>query len=542
MLLIEGGSLTSGLAQGGAAGGNAGVGASYGDGVFIQGYQAITLAPRAGETLTIGANIADQTGSDSQATSQGQGGLIVQGPGTVVLDGFNTFTGGTTIENGGRLDLAAPLAAAGTGPITFSGSGDLLRLEAAALPSGYFTNAVGDFSGAATIDLAGLAYVPGETSAVLIATELVVTNGTLTDRLFLGGTLPTALHVGSDGTGGTDVTCFLRGTRIATPGGEVAVEMLRPGDPVKTLSGATKAIVWIGRRRIDPRRHPDAGRVRPVRIRRHAFGAGVPHRDLLVSPDHAVFVDGALVCARRLINGATIVQDVGDAPVEYFHLELESHDIVLAEGLPAESYLDTGNRALFENAGLPLVLHPDLSGQARRVAESCAPFVEADAAVYEIWRRLAERAAALGLPVGVPETTTDPALRVVVGGRAIGPLSYAAGRAVFLLPHAGPARLLSRAAAPADLRPWSEDRRRLGVSVGRILWRHGDAITEQPLDDPRLADGWWEVERDGPAPRRWTSGDAVLPAPVPAGPALLEVQYGPGLYGEPAEGRRRLAA
>ncbi len=80
------------------------------------------------------------------------------------------------------------------------------------------------------------------------------------------------------------------------------------------------------------------------------------------------------------------------------------------------------------------------------------------------------------------------------------------------------------------------------MCVGRILWRHGNAITEQPLDDPLLADGWWEVERDGPAPRRWTSGDAVLPAPVRAGPALLEVQYGAGIYGEPAEPRRRLAA
>ncbi len=362
----------------------------------------------------------------------------MQGPGTVVLDGFNTFTGGTTIEDGGRLDLAAPLAAAGTGPITFSGSGDLLRIEAVALPDGFFTNAVRDFSGAATIDLPGLAYVPGETSAVLDATELVVTNGTHTDRLFLEGTFPAALHVGSDGTGGTDVTCFLRGTRIATPGGEMPVETLRRGDPVTTVSGATKPIVWIGRRRIDPRRHPDPGRVRPIRIRRDAFGAGVPHRDLLVSPDHAVFIDGALVCARRLINGATILQDAGDAPVEYFHLELELHDILLAEGLPAESYLDTGNRALFENAGLKLVLHPDLSGEARRVAESCAPFVEADAAVYPIWRRLAARAAALGLPVGMPETTTDPALFIVAGGRAIGPLSYSAGRAVFLVPSRRP--------------------------------------------------------------------------------------------------------
>ena len=80
-----------------------------------------------------------------------------------------------------------------------------------------------------------------------------------------------------------------------------------------------------------------------------AFADRVPCRDLLVSPDHGIFVDAKLICARQLVNGTTIVREAGLASVEYFHVELEAHAILLAEGLPAESYLDTGNRGFFRN-------------------------------------------------------------------------------------------------------------------------------------------------------------------------------------------------
>ena len=129
---------------------------------------------------------------------------------------------------------------------------------------------------------------------------------------------------------------------------------------------------WIGERRLDIGCHPDPALVQPIRIRRGAVAENLPRRDLLVSPDHALFIDGLLVPARLLQNGATIRRETAFSVVHYFHLELDTHDLLLAEGMPAESYLDTGNRGTFENAGLPLVLHPDLAtddAQRRRESE-----------------------------------------------------------------------------------------------------------------------------------------------------------------------------
>ena len=141
--------------------------------------------------------------------------------------------------------------------------------------------------------------------------------------------------------------CYAAGTRILTASGEVAVEALRIGQRVCTAEGEMKPISWIGHRTI-------VGEVWPVRVRAHAFGPGQPHRDLWLSQDHAVLVDGVLIPIRYLVNGATVCQERRDW-VTYFHVELAMHDGLLAEGLPAESYLDTGNRAAFANGGRPPV-------------------------------------------------------------------------------------------------------------------------------------------------------------------------------------------
>lgn len=181
--------------------------------------------------------------------------------------------------------------------------------------------------------------------------------------------------VASDGTG-TGVTCFAESTRIATPDGARPVEHLRPGDLVLTLGGARttpRAVRWVGRFEVDLRRHPAPHRAAPIRIRAGAFAEGVPVRDVRLSPDHAVLFQGALIHAHRLCNGGNVVQEF-PARVTYWHVELEEHAILLAEGLPAESYLDLGNRGQFDGEAGTRPLHPDLAA-ATWDARACATLV-----------------------------------------------------------------------------------------------------------------------------------------------------------------------
>jgi hypothetical protein len=349
--------------------------------------------------------------------------------------------------------------------------------------------------------------------------------------------------------------CFAAGTRIQTGTGEVPVEALHVGQEVIVVQAGeplSRPIKWIGWRSLDIAAHPAPELVCPVRIRRGAFAEGVPRRDLLLSPDHAVCVDDVLIPVRLLVNGATIAQDMSQHRIRYYHVELHTHGVILAEGLPTESYLDTGNRGTFENADAPLILHPDFDGgQARRIAQSCRPFVDDAAIVEPIWRRLAARIAMLGLsPPAAMATTSDPGLHLVIDGRAIHPASAAAGRYTFVLPTVdGTVQLVSRAARPCELRPWVEDRRRLGIMVSRLTLRRGAELEAIPLDHPHLSDGWWSVERDGAALWRWTDGNASIRLAVETlsvevlaveAPGLLEVVLAGGLdysLGTPLETR-----
>ncbi len=276
-----------------------------------------------------------------------------------------------------------------------------------------------------------------------------------------------------------------------------------------------------------------------MRIRRDAFADGVPSRDLVLSPDHAILVDGVLIAARLPVNGATIAQDRHRRRIRYHHVELDAHGVILAKGLPVESHLGTGNRGMFENADAPWILHPDFAaGQPERIVGSCRPFVDDAARVEPIWRGLAARAERLGYRFPpAAATTDDPGLHVVLGtsaggsvtGRAIRPVRAAAGRYTFVLPRPdAPARLASRAVRPCERQPWLEDRRRLGVMVSRLtLWR-GAEPAPIPLDHPSLSDGWWSVERDRAALWHWTDGNAVLGLSG-EGPAVLEVVTAGGL-------------
>ena len=401
--------------------------------------------------------------------------------------------------------------------------------------SGFTTGAttsqkISNFNWGDGIIITGANFLTGDT-AVLSGTTLMVKSGgtTLLTMDNVSAASGTTFKISSSGHEILAV-CYARGTMIATPDGEKPVKSLRAGKRVIILvdgEPVARPVKWLGRRRIELASHPRPETVAPIRIQHDAFADGIPHRDLLVSPDHAIFVDGKLICARQLVNGTTIRKDTGWTAVDYYHVELDQHAILLAEGLAAESYIDTGNSAFFANSGSPMVLHPDLTDESdypSREAASCAPFVWDEASVLPVWQYLADRAAALGRPVPVRETSTDSGLRLLAKGRTIKPIYGNAELAIFALPRgASEVRLASRAASPTDARPWLEDRRRLGVRVARVVLRSADEVREIPVDHPDLAKGWWAVERDGQATSRWTNGEAVLPLPAMHGDAMLEI-------------------
>ena len=153
--------------------------------------------------------------------------------------------------------------------------------------------------------------------------------------------------------------CFCRGTLILTGRGEVPVEDLTVGDNVVTVSGALSPIRWIGRRKISAR-SVDPVRAWPIRIMANALADGVPSRDLRLSPDHAVYVDGVLIQAGALVNGRSIVREKTVPEVfVYYHIELEDHALILANNVASETFVDNVDRLGFDNWQEHEALYPD---------------------------------------------------------------------------------------------------------------------------------------------------------------------------------------
>jgi autotransporter passenger strand-loop-strand repeat protein len=485
-------------------------GSASGDRVY--GLQDVTTGPSAGaDPATISNETVFNGGTIELYLKPDTGtGITVSSGGKYLLSG-NVSATDTVLEAGAQMQLQSPKATL-TGSLTFNGAAALSFT--ATTSAGFGDLAVIDGFGAGDI-IDETTIAPGATLSATISggnTVETITGGTFPESfIFAGTTISSNIQLQDDGTTGVElvyVACFRAGTRIATADGDVAVEALSEGDLVRTAAGAARPVVWIGHRTIDCARHPAPRMVWPVRVAKGAFADAQPCRDLYLSPDHAVFVDGLLVPIRQLLNGVSIAQIAVDT-VAYFHVELETHDVLLAEGLPAETYLDSGNRGDFANGGGAMTLHP--------MPDAAPRAVDGDL-VEPIWRRIAARAGALVLPVA----TTEAALRLVADGRAHKPVCVAGGRHVFVVPPGlEKLRILSRASAPADLRPWLDDRRLLGVSVARIVLHDRHGATEMPLDHPALADGWHAPERDGDALWRWTDGSAVLP--VPAGTTMVDI-------------------
>jgi hypothetical protein len=290
--------------------------------------------------------------------------------------------------------------------------------------------------------------------------------------------------------------CFCAGTRIATQSGEVAVQHLKVGDLVLTHSGSVRPIVWIGGGLVlvTRGRRTDAT---PVILRKGALGDNVPYEDLRVTRGHSFHVDGVLIPAEFLVNHRSIYWDDRAQEVELFHIELDTHDVLLANGAPAESYRDDGNRWLFQNAN---------TGWGQPPKPPCAPVLTGGPIVDAVWHRLLMRS---GSRPGVP-LTDEPALRLFADGAWVNPIVRDAATYAFeLQAPAADVRIVSRACVPAE-HGLARDSRALGVALCRIDLRQGDRCEVVDAADARLGQGFHTFE--AAISVRWTDGDAVLPA------------------------------
>ncbi len=529
VITMGGGTLDATNAGGVPTGTIANAGTLTGTGVLMGNINGTGSIVATGGTLDIANNVAASTNTLSVATAS-----VLKLDGNV---GANVNLGAATTS--GVLEFGNATAL-----MNFTGTIANLDIGAsAASVSGFeFLNLQGVTVRQAKIGGVATHTFNGSANTVSLYSDAAGTALIGTINLAAAPTNGTFLDWGADSSvdgnafgGGTDVflssvVCYADGTAIETPDGAVPVESLAAGDMVVTLQDGKAEpmpVKWMGVRTIDIANHPQPQTVAPVRIRAGAFGDDLPRRDLLVSPAHAIYIDGKLVPANLLINHMTIVQDLHARSVTYRHVELDRHALILAEGLTSESYLDTGNRAYFTNAGLATILHPEFhvnAGLKTWERDACAPLAIDAEIVAPIWQELANRAKMLGYVAPEFTTTQDADLYLEADGRRLRPIAVSQGRHTFMLPAGANAIVLkSRASAPADLDPRTGDWRPLGVAVRGMTLRTGDHHITIPADHPGLVEGWHTAETGNGSVWRWTAGAAAIPMTGTAGPAMLDI-------------------
>lgn len=251
------------------------------------------------------------------------------------------------------IKLAAGTPASSGGAITYPGSPNVDLLGDGVHNAFTFGGTTYTYEGTATVGSVNGFVAETNGQLYFFATTASLSNSAY-DTWLSNAQLPQPPAIGSPGTGEWSLltaaeACFVEGTQILTPNGEAAVETLKAGDAVMTADGVARRIRWVGRT-AKSRLFGDRAAVTPIRIKAGALGEGRPARDLLVSPGHGVFVDGLLVNASALVNGGSIAP-AEDAPVlfTYYHVELDRHDLILAEGLEVESFIEATSDLNMDN-------------------------------------------------------------------------------------------------------------------------------------------------------------------------------------------------
>ena len=355
-------------------------------------------------------------------------------------------------------------------------------------------------------------YIPAASTDAL---SLVTKSTTSSNNLQSGGYGSTDLWL-DELKYGTPVpeVCYLPGTLIATPQGDKPVEALKPGDEVLVLrEGVVVAekIIWTGSGFCSTRntRHKDlAGH--PVRIHAGALGGNLPSEDLVVTSEHCLYLDGALIPARMLVNNHSITYEDTLSYYEYHHFELETHGLIFANGAVSESYLDTGNRVIF---GLQ-VWAPDKTPSQRKVRswahDAAAPLQTSREFVEPVWLRLAAHANHIPAPEAWSLPEDDIFLEVQDGGKVRYLRKGSEGYVFMVEPKGQDIFLRTNTHRPCDrIGPFVDDRRELGLLVGGIkVFTSKTSFDIDPNSITGAQNGWHGIESPT---QRWTRDKALIP-------------------------------
>ena len=381
-------------------------------------------------------------------------------------------------------------AAAGWTPVVNSSLAGTLSVSM--FDSGLGTNLIGT----STDGLLGTFNFTLASGATHFTASLVNTQDAVTDLGDASGnpiTISTPFPITLDEA----ITCYLRGTKILTTEGEIAVEHLTEGMLVNTYRGVSRPVRWVGRQSFSGRFLGKSGA--PVRIIAGALGAQSPQQDLWVSPDHSILIDELFVQAKLLINDITITQAATHDDVDYYHVDLGAHECILANGAWTESYAEMFNRNSFHNVAAYYAKYP---GQASTFQAMCFPQVGGDDL------RLPALRARVVANIPASHLSATPDIHLIVDAIRVDPHLENQGSWSFQLPvGARMVQLCSLTTAPAEL-GMSGDDRALGIAVTKLEAKgEGWSATVVPRDYT-AAQGFWQVED---TEWRWTSGSATIP-------------------------------
>ena len=472
---------------------------------YIDGFASFTID--AGVTLTLESpSISDGTAFVLGGRRDTMGDTLVLNAGSVSADSTVTFsnTHGTLVLGTNALS-SIDIQANDTAAATFVPNSNLGMATIDQFQATIDTFKAGD---QIVVDTTGVATF-SQDGAVVNVIQHGHTLGTLTfdteAHALLAATTSGALE--------DNAVCFLPNTLIGTPRGEVPVERLAVGDLVRTLRGKARPIMWIGTGRVLATRGQRSAAT-PVIVRKGALAENVPHHDLRVTKGHSIYLDDVLIPVEFLVSHRSIVWDDRAQEVEIYHIELETHDVLIANGAPAESYRDDGNRWLFQNGNVGWELAPK---------PPCTPVLTGGEAVDAVWLRLLERA---GPRRNVP-LTDDPDLHLVVDGKRLDAITRREATVAFRLPRRPRSvRIRSRSAVPQEL-GFARDARLLGVALRRIVLAQARQQRNMGADAASLVEGFHAFEPANDI--RWTDGDAAVPAELFAGmsgPTMLILHLG----------------